>query len=81
MKGTYECSMSGRTDLGKMRSHKLRFLFCIGDQLHSNGEVEMAVHKSCECKSHIRIFKVMSKYNKSSICLEVELNSNDFLVE
>jgi hypothetical protein len=31
MKGIYECRMNGTTDLGKLRCHKLRFLFCIGD--------------------------------------------------
>lgn len=42
----HECNVSGRTDLGKTEESQIEvYLLHWRRQLHSNDEVEMAVHK------------------------------------
>jgi hypothetical protein len=57
--------MRGRKIWGKLRSHKLRFIFCIGDTSYTVMiKWKWPVIKSCECNSHGGIFKVMPRLNR-----------------
>jgi hypothetical protein len=50
---------------GKLRSHKLRFIFCTGDASYTvMMKWKWLFIKSWECYSHDRIFKVMPRRNK-----------------